>query len=96
MQSRRTKRLGAFVVATESHGRFWQRDDKLILYRLEPGVLYTRPVAGIESTFAKQTPDAMLQFEQIFLIDPDSHDLVEVLPYNAQRQPVRCRPDGLF
>jgi hypothetical protein len=96
MQSRGTKSLGAFVAATESHGRFRQRDDKLILYRLEPGVVHTGPVDRVESIFAKQTPDAMLRFEQIFQIDPDSHDLVEVLPYNAQRRPIRCTPNGLF
>jgi hypothetical protein len=96
MQSRGTRSLGAFVAATESHGRFWQRDDKLRLYRLEPGVVHTGPFEGVESMFVKQTPDAMLRFDQVFLIDPDSHDLVEVLPYNAQRQPVRCAPDGLF
>lgn len=96
MQSRGTKSLGAFVGATEPHGRFWQRDDKLLLYRLEPGVVHTGAFEGVESIFAKQMPDARLRFEHTFLIDRDSHDLVEVLPYNAQRQPARCTADGLF
>lgn len=35
-------------------------------------------------------------FRTGLLIDPASHDLLEILSYNAQRQPVRCARDGLF
>ena len=73
-------------------GQFRVKKDHVVLYSLQPGVLHS----GLWGLLEPLVPDAMLILEQRFRIDSASHDLIEVLPFNAVRAPLTCTKDGFF
>jgi hypothetical protein len=73
-------------------GTFRVQGGKLILFAYVPGFALNGPHTGPVSRYTPEIPDAGLAYDRSFQFAPDGQTLTEILPFNSQREPMRCSP----